>query len=133
MRTPQFGLRSLLMAITVVALWLSTFSGFDGSEDLRRCLRLLIVVVSVLAFYCAVGKLKLFWLGFAGIWVLSYVSNDRLLPEFIWMRQWMDFGPFDDPETSAKLDTVRTLALCVVGSIAGLIGTVIYDPRGHKE
>ena len=32
---PRFGLKSLLIGVTLVALWFSTLSGYTGADDVR--------------------------------------------------------------------------------------------------
>ena len=71
MRLPRFGTKSLLIAITVTALWLSTLTGFTGSNDVQAFIWTAIVIASGVAAATLKGKRRAFWAGFCGTMLLT--------------------------------------------------------------
>jgi hypothetical protein len=67
---PRFGTKSLLIGFALVALWLSTFSGFTGAGDVRKSILLLILVTSGFAAVFSRGKQRAFCAGFAIVMLL---------------------------------------------------------------
>jgi hypothetical protein len=86
---PRFGIRSLLIAFTFIALWLSTFAGHRAGVDLRASILLLIFIGAAVAALCHRGKQRAFWGSFFGVMLLCG-GNDlqrplyRYSPSFIW-------------------------------------------------
>jgi hypothetical protein len=61
---PRFGIKSALIAIAVIAVWLSTFKGYSGGRDVRACIVLTIALASFLAVIYFRGRRQAFWIGF---------------------------------------------------------------------
>jgi hypothetical protein len=88
---PRFGIKTLLVGLTVVALWLSTFTNYSMAEDVRRSILLLIFVASGMAALWARGRRRAFWIGFFAAMLLCAGSEwqrplNRYVPQFLW--QW---------------------------------------------
>ncbi len=88
---PRFGTRSLLIGFALMALWLSTFSGFTGSQDVRRSMLLLILVASLFLAIYSRGKRRAYWSGFAVVILLCGGLNlqqpfNRYVPDFAWQH-----------------------------------------------
>jgi hypothetical protein len=60
----RFQLKSLLWAITIAAIWLSTLAGYTGSEDVQSFIWMAIVIMSGVAAAGAGGARRAFWVGF---------------------------------------------------------------------
>jgi hypothetical protein len=64
---PRFGTKSLLIAVAVVALWLSTLSGYRAGDDVRRSVLLAIFVLAGIAALVCHGPQRAFWGGFFAV------------------------------------------------------------------
>ena len=73
---PRFGTKSLLLVVTLVALWLSTFAGFGAAADVRASILLLIFVGSAVAALCNRGKSPAFSGQF--LWCYAALRRQRL-------------------------------------------------------
>jgi hypothetical protein len=88
---PRFGTKTLLIAFALLALWLSTFSGFQAASDVRRSMLLLILVTSFFLAIYSQGKRRAYWSGFALVMLLCGGLNlqqplNRYVPDFAWQR-----------------------------------------------
>jgi hypothetical protein len=88
---PRFGIKTLLVGLTVVAVWFSTFTNYRMAEDVRRSILLLILVSSGMAALWGRGRGRAFWVGFFAAMLLCAGSEwqrplSRYVPEFMW--QW---------------------------------------------
>jgi hypothetical protein len=129
----RFGLKAMLVVVTVLGLWLSTVS-ISGGYDLRRLIKLLIVVSSVSAAYFSNGRRRAFWLSFALVMLIMAKSIFRPNPEwpvpnFNWV---MTIKPDNSPKYNFVTDTVRTVGTLTIAMIAGFIGDFIYG-QTHKS
>jgi hypothetical protein len=87
---PRFGTKTLLIVAAVVALWLSTLSGYAAGHDVRRSMLLLILVLSLFAAVYGRGKRRAFWSGFFVVMLLCGGTDlqrplHRYLPDFVWL------------------------------------------------
>jgi hypothetical protein len=149
---PRIGIKLLLFLFALAALWLSTFAGYPGANDVRKGV-LLIVFMS--AGYCAVlfrGRRRAFWAGFFIVMLLhapnlgasfdssahwhwfGYVANfdvDELTNKLIVYfadRTSTHFGPYYSA-IAAPLDAAWLLTLA---AIIGAVGAYIYE-RSRAE
>lgn len=67
---PRFGIKLLLIAIALIALWLSTLYGYTGSNDIQAFVWTAIIVMSGVAAISNDGRHRAFWLGFFGTMLL---------------------------------------------------------------
>jgi hypothetical protein len=63
---PRFRLLTLLIVVTVVALWLSTLTEYGGAEDVRTFIMLGCLITSGVAAWSYTAHRRAFWLGFFG-------------------------------------------------------------------
>src|SRR3954451_12894070 len=110
---PRFGTKSLLLCTAIVAIWISTIPRvYEGSEDVRASLKLLLIVASALAAYCLTGRQRVFWMGFAATWLLSILVNSNFAPQFIWADRLLE-GHVPRAYSSAIFDTIRTCGMMI--------------------
>jgi hypothetical protein len=87
---PRFGTKTLLIVTAVVALWLSTLSGYAAGNDVRRSILLLVLVLSGFAAVYGRGKRRAFWSGFFVVMLLCGGTDlqrplHRYVPDFAWL------------------------------------------------
>jgi hypothetical protein len=131
---PRFGLKTLLIGFVVVALWMSTFPRFyEGSEDVRDSLKVLIVVASAIAAYCLEGRQRIFWMGFAATWIWCELGKQGLAPSFTSLVRVFQGDGRVNVYNTAIADTVKTCGKLILASIAGLISVYIYDQSRSQK
>ncbi len=114
-------------------MWLSAcIDVYEGGDDVRRSLKLLITVAAALAAYCFDGRQRVFWLGFAAIWLLTIFSDPNSVPLFFGIQRSIEVY-FPQRYQSAISDTIRTCGITILATVAGVIGLYIYDHRTNKE
>jgi hypothetical protein len=67
---PRFGTRSLLIGFAVVALWLSTLTGYEAGHDVRAGILLVGIFAAAFAAIYSRGSRQAFWIGFVGALLL---------------------------------------------------------------
>jgi hypothetical protein len=90
------------------------------------------MVASALAAYCLTGRQKIFWLGFATMWLLNTQLNQNSAPQFISVSRLFE-GHFPRGYNAAVFDTIRTCGIMIQAIVAGLIGLYIYDNSIQKK
>jgi hypothetical protein len=95
---PRFGIKALLVAFTVVAVWLSTFSNYRMAEDVRRSILLMILLASGSAVLWGRGRARAFWIGFFAAMLLCGGTDlqrplHRYVPDFAWQWNVAPYGP----------------------------------------
>lgn len=88
---PRFGTRTLLIVFALVALWLSTFSGFAAAQDVRRSMLLSILVAAACLALYSRGRRRAYWAGFAIVMLLCGGLDlqrplHRYVPDFAWQN-----------------------------------------------
>jgi hypothetical protein len=86
---PRFGIKSLLIAFTVVALWLVSSPGIlddEAGKDLRRAILLLILIASGSAAICRAGWQRAFWAGFSGAMLITVAKVPGFGIELYWLE-----------------------------------------------
>jgi hypothetical protein len=71
MKLPRFRIKSLLIVTAVVALWLSTLTGYTGSNDIQAFVWAAIVIMAGVAAMSYTARRRAFWTGFFGTLLLS--------------------------------------------------------------
>jgi len=131
---PRFGTRALLIAFVVVALWLSTFSGFAAGQDLRRSLLLVLLIAAASMAVYGRGRRRAFWAGFAIVMFLCGGLDiqrplNRYVPDFAW--QWMtgNFQPVPPTAYSAVFaQPVITTSTAPAVVSSGTLSISSYPP-----
>ena len=126
---PRFGTKTLLIATAVVALWLSTLSGYAAGNDVRRSILLLILVASAFAAIYGRGKTRAFWSGFFAVMLLCGGTDlqrplHRYLPDFSWL------SPAPVPTTAYQVATRPggQLGVVTTSPAPGLLSTRLVAP-----
>ena len=129
----KFSIRSLLMLIAVVALWLSTSAGYESANDVRALLMLSVLVASGVAATKHDGRRRAFWMGFfltvltTGLdgkspFVLPWVQ--RLLNEY-GMRQNLPNMTLNHTYFFL-LSTIHNVVLLLIATVMGLLGVLVF-------
>jgi hypothetical protein len=136
---PQFGLKTLLFAFVVGALWLSTSAGYPAAPDVQASIALVIFLAAVFAVGYSRGRRRAFWTGFLIAFLLmSCAPLSKMFPHAIPAFNWAPFGM----ERAFQLDRqgfrgafvqavfYQTARMCWVLALSAFIGftaTYIYD------
>lgn len=64
MKVPRFGIKSLPSGVAIVALWLSTITGYGGANEVRAFIILSMLVSSGVAAIHYDGRRQAFLVGF---------------------------------------------------------------------
>src|SRR3954447_15729665 len=85
----RFGLKSLLITVTVVSLWLSTLTAYTGSNDVQAFIWAAIVISSGAAAVCYKERRRAFWGGFFATMLLMSTRSLVTMPTpgFTWAQQ----------------------------------------------
>lgn len=141
---PRFGIKSLLIVMAMAALWLSTFAGYTGGDDLRAVIMLAILVTSGIAAMSHTGRRRAFWAGFFGTTLAldTKLFFTAFTATFSWMRQFsMDWGmrlanpDWQDRGQFAKsINATIFLALSLaMATVIGLLSVYVYDRCRETE
>jgi hypothetical protein len=71
MKLPRFGIKALLIVVAFIALWLSTLTGYAGSNDIQAFIWTAIIVMSGVTALSYTGRRRAFWAGFFGTLLLT--------------------------------------------------------------
>ena len=140
---PRFSLTSFLIGATAVALWLSTFVGYKGADEVRAFILLSIVMTSGMAAVSYTARRRAFWLGFFGTMLLATTRGTFTTfgASFQWVsRLAQDWGQFITIEpinrgrhviaVHATIIWAITIAMAVV---IGLLCVKVYDASRRVE
>jgi hypothetical protein len=133
---PRFGTKSLLFAFAVVALWLSTFAGYTGADDVRKSLMLVILLSAMFAAMYYREKRRAFWTGFFVFMLISSLGGNiqqhfNYVPAFRWRADITRMIITPDGQNQllyrAVYSTIREASNLVFALIIGCIAAYIYD------
>ena len=134
---PRFSLKTLLIVFAIVALWLSTFSEYPGSEDVRAFIMLACIIASGVAAYGCTTRRRAFWLGFFGAMLMlgTRVPISNFGAKFQWAIDLsrnlpLYFGV--NPGGRGRLvlginTTVYFVVMLIVATVVGLLCVYVYD------
>ena len=149
---PRFGIKTLLIGFAVVALWLSTFSGYFAANDVRRCILLAVLAASGYSAAYSRGRSRAFWVGFFvtmlahGFSLAETFDSVAVPPRFGYVstldpatvltnrviRYFAASGsPLYDPIYRAIEATFAAVWVLAMSTLIGLIGLCAYD-RYHR-
>jgi hypothetical protein len=139
---PRFGIKTLLIVFTVVAIWLATFirQGQDlqgAGNEIRNCMMLVVFLASGFAAIYNQGRRRAFWSGFFATMLLlsvefiqPYKANVYSIASG-WATHFQEIYRFDH--------RVRTILYCniwppIVLSLAALVGilAVYFYDQSHE-
>jgi hypothetical protein len=150
---PRFQIKTLLIAFAIVALWLSSFSGFAAADDVRRSLLLAVLAVAgYAAAYCR-GRRRAFWAGFFftmlahGFSLAATFDSTSVQHKFGYISTLNFTGSFTNRvipflaaqgspayhETYRAIEaTFAAVWVLTISTVIGLIGLSMYD-YGHER
>jgi hypothetical protein len=148
---PRFGTRSLLIGFAVLALWLSTLTGYEAGDDVRAAILQAGIFAAAFAAIYHRGRQQAFWLGFVGALLLVAIEpNWQFVPHFTWprdtFRNWAvqtPVGPLPPNAAtdlpgfqlygrqgrvySAMCDTFWVVCAVLLSVFVGLVGAFIHN------
>jgi hypothetical protein len=148
---PRFGTRSLLIGFAVIALWLSTLTGYEAGSDVRAGILLVGIFAAAFAAIYTRGSRQAIWIGFVGALPLMTLQPDwRFVPKSWWANRIADRWaaqspvgpttsglPSDTPGLrlssrqayikSAIIQTVWAAFSVPLSAVVGLIGASIHN------
>jgi hypothetical protein len=139
----RFGLKTLFLIITYVALWASTFTNYSGVEDVRAFVMTSVFVGSGVAAYSYSGKSRAFWLGFFGT-LLVFGSRrffDTYSARFTWARSfamqmsefWSEFPQSRGEPLMGVHFTLIYGTTLIAAALIGLLCMYIYEHAQNTE
>jgi hypothetical protein len=141
---PRFSAKGLLLGVTLIAMWLATFSipqlpHSDVGHQIRSAMLLTIWVLAGSAALYFRGKRQAFWLGFFVMMALVWAQSGLFVkPSFAAVSQSI----LDAIAPSASLDqpaircVYSTLSTCLTLGASALIGfgvTIVYEQSQSKN
>jgi hypothetical protein len=134
----KFSIRSLLMLVAVVALWLSTIADYESAHDVRALLVLSVLVASGVAVTKHDGRRRAFWVGFF-LTVLTMGLDgqspfrlawaDRLLSEYGMGRNF--FNDKLNHKYYFAIATIHAAVLLLIATVMGFLGVLVYG--GNRQ
>jgi hypothetical protein len=149
---PRFGIKTLLFSFLVVALWLTTFSGYALANDVRRGVLLAVLAGSGYAAVYLRGRQRAFWAGFlltmlAHGFSLAEAFDSLTTPLRFGYVSRLDFAgvltnrlvlyvaaqgsPHYDATYRAMEATFAAVWVLMMSTVIGLVGLSVYD-HCHK-
>jgi hypothetical protein len=134
---PRFGIRSLLVVIAVLGLWLSTFAGYVGAQDIRAIiLQFLFIAIGAAAIFYR-GRAQAFWIGFFTSMLITSLAYPRdFAPKFNWINDiWKIYsghlpgsgGSAELPQFFNARDMIMTVYMLLISSVSGCITVFVFD------
>jgi hypothetical protein len=143
MKLPRFGIKALLIVVTLVALWLSTLTGYAGSNDIQAFIWTAIIVMSGVAALSYTGRRRAFWAGFFGAMLLT--SSRTVFNVFGAKLSWSanlsrELATKWQGDTSGRGQMVLNInttlifvVLLVAAALIGFLCVVVYDQSRKTE
>lgn len=138
-KMPRFGTKSLLVVITVFGLWLSTFAGYVGAQDIRAIILQLVFVAAGAAAIFYRGRSQAYWIGFFTSMVITSLGYPRdFAPKFNWTFElWRAYSGHlptgtDTHQFNNARDLIAALYMFLISSVSGCITLFIFD-RSHSK
>jgi hypothetical protein len=127
----RFSIRTLLLLITVAALWLSTVAGYESARDVQTLLVLSVLVASSVAAISYDGRRRAFWVGFFLTVLMTGLDRkfglpwaERLLNEY-GMRQNSPNGSLNHTYMFL-MSTIHAVVVLLTATVMGCLGVLVY-------
>ena len=129
-------LPSLLISMTLAALWLSTLTGYTGSNDVQAFIWMAIVVLSGIAAASSRRKRRAFWAGFCSVMLIASMRTVLTFygAKLTWTtslaREWggeMQRSPSHGQQVLNFSTTLIVLSFVVAATVIGLLSSVVYE------
>jgi len=134
---PRFSFTTLIIVFTIVALWLSTLTGYPGSDDLRAFIALSFVIVPGVAAMGSTGRRRAFWVGFFGTMLalsvkgvlMSFGASFRWAPEASRnIAMLFIVPPGKQGELTMGINTTIIFVVALIAATAmGVFCAYVYD------
>ena len=136
MRIPRYGIKTVLIAFTVVALWLFTLRDFVAANEIRTAVLFIVALTAGIAAVCHRGQQRAFWAGFFVAMILVggpvWPPNRPLIPNVnIAARGWTE-ALFQTTRISfitfnAVFYSMKAILLLAISTVAGYAAARVYD------
>src|SRR5262245_39904318 len=84
---PRFSIKQMLLAFAVIALWMSTLSGYPGSDYVQLLIRLSVLLAAGFGVIYGTGKRRAFSVGFLMVMLLIlFKPNAQFMPSYSWAQ-----------------------------------------------
>jgi hypothetical protein len=129
----RFSIRTLLMLVAVVALWLSTIAGYESAHDVRALLMLSVLVASAVAVMKYDGRRRAFWVGFF-LTLLTTGLDGKSLFGLPWAQRLLnEYGMYQNLPNGYLnhtyfflMSTIHAVVLLLIATVMGFLGVLVY-------
>jgi hypothetical protein len=134
---PRYRLTTALVIITVVAVWLSTFSMEEAGRNVRHGIMLGILLVAMFAALFGQGRRRAFWIGFFVVMVLASLNN-TIRGHFVYLGVFKlaeNLAQMASPQSAIGAGiyaTIREGLNLMLAGLVGLFAVYIYN-RNHEQ
>jgi|GEM_PF-6950278 len=134
----QFRLRTLLIVLALVALWLSTITYYEGANDVRALFMLSVLVASGVAVTKYDGRRRAFWVGFfLTVLTTGFMGKSlfglpwalRLLSEYRIFQNSANAGGFTgqmNPTYFFAISTIHAAVTLLIATVMGFLGVLVF-------
>lgn len=140
----RFRLRTLMILLAAMGLWLSTIAGYESANDVRALLMLSVVVASAVAAISNDGPRRAFWVGFF-LTVLTTTAGGRssfngTVVALPWAQRLLDaYGIYQHVSLGGGLNpryvflasTIHAAVLLLIATAMGFLGVLVF--RGNRQ
>jgi hypothetical protein len=142
---PQFGMKTLLFAFVVGALWLSTSAGYAASPDVQASIALVILLGAAFAAACFRGRRRMFWMAFfVAFLLMSCVPLSKMFPHASPSFNWAPVGVEHARQLerqgyraafveAAFYQTARMAWILALSAFVGFTATFVYDQARKSD
>lgn len=137
MNLPRFRIRTILIALTITAIWLSTLSGYRFWNEVQAFIRTAIIVTSGVAALNLTGRPRVFWTGFFGAMLFLSLKTElvQFSPRFAWSVQtardltenWLGGADRRGQTVMSVHATLIYATLLVFAILIGFLSVYVYD------
>jgi hypothetical protein len=128
---PRFGIQALLICFSLITIWVSTYTGYPLSNDVRRIIMLLVFLTSGLAALFCRGKHQAFAVGFFAVMLAMGFSFPKdYVPTFGSVSRLITRLDSSDAERDKFYfirDTIKSFTVITLSVIVGSVGAYIYE------
>jgi hypothetical protein len=131
----RFSTKALLVAFFIVALWLSTFAGYPGANDVHSSIMLVIATSAATAIIYGRGKTQAFAIAFlailflAGDYLRTYDIDFRGVSDIT--HTWADSRATNENHRHWLNLSFLYAIICgwslILATIAGFAATLVYE------
>lgn len=128
------------MLLALVALWLSTLTGYESAYDVRALLMLSVLVTSGVLIAKHDGRRRAFWLGFF-LTVLTTGVDGKSPFVLPWAKRLLaEYGMFQNLPSGFLnhtyvflISTIDAVVLVLVATVMGFLGALVFGVEPHDK